>query len=446
MSQPANARKPTRKTPSSEALLAAACAIVRAEGLQGLTLRSLAQRLDVSVTVLTTHYGNRSDLLAAICRAAAGREARHMDAWRGLFEGLERVPPTLAASLAEAILDEQATELADVAVLYFELLHACAWDESVRGALEDWTARRRGFWDAFGRGAGISAALVDSGWWHGYMIAEGFYGLALDGDPAYRLLRRLGLQRLFAGGIAQEEHAPDGKGGLFAGGIAQEQHAPDGMESLFAGGTAQEEYAPDGKVFDGLGERMRHAERPAGEAVAAPAWVAAAARACGIRLAMQGVGALTHRAIAADAGIAHTTLSYRFPTQHDLVVAGLESITAHILGAVDADSLDGVHRLRTEGDGAQLDLARANLAVALAARRMPALLPHVAHMRSRRGVNLAKVLRRYLPQARGVDALCAQVVSLGLTGLTNAAPPGEPGDAAVAAAFGAAARWLAASR
>ncbi|WP_338760099.1 TetR family transcriptional regulator [Massilia sp. METH4] len=406
MPQPVPAKTPSRKTPAADALLAAACAIIAAEGLQGLTLRPLAERLGVSVTVLTNHYGNRGDLVAAICRAGSAQEATGAKGWRTLLAPIGSLPGQLAASVAEAFLDEQATRQRDNATLYFELLHAGTWDQTIRPALADWTAQCRAFWDDFGRRAAIPAPLIETGWWHGYMLAEGFYGLALDGDPSYRLLRRLGLQRVFAGGAAR---------------------AAD---------------AADGILFDRLGERMRHAEVPATDRGTAPAWVADAARACGIRLAMQGVGAVTHRAVAADAGVAHTTLSYRFPTQHDLVVAGLESITAHVLSAVEAESLDDVERRRTAGDGARLDLARANLAVALAARRMPPLVPRLAHMRSRRGANLAKVLQKYLPGASGVDALCAQVMSLGLTGLTIAGPPGERTDAAVAAAFAAAARWV----
>ncbi|MBY0242399.1 MAG: TetR family transcriptional regulator [Burkholderiaceae bacterium] len=44
-------------------MLEAACRIVGAEGLAGLTLRPLAVMLGVSVTVLTNHYGSRADML-----------------------------------------------------------------------------------------------------------------------------------------------------------------------------------------------------------------------------------------------------------------------------------------------------------------------------------------------------------------------------------------------
>lgn len=392
------------------ALLAAACAIVAAEGLAGLTLRPLAEALGVSVTVLTHACGDRAGIMAALCDAAAARDAVRLDGWRSKLAALPALPPATAAGLAEAILEEAVTQERALSMLYLEMLHACTWDEGLRPAFAAWAAQRRGFWDGFGARGGLAPALTACGWWHGYIVAELAYGVALDGHTAYRMVRRLCLQRLFEGGAAA---------------------APD---------------AADGMLFALLCENMRHAgdadEAGAGTpAGRLPAWSAQAARACGMRLAAQGVNGLTHRAVAADIGIAHTTLSYRFPTQHDLVIAGLESIAAHVMAAVDGGSLEALQHLRA-GDGRKLDLARGNFAVALAAARLPALASYTAHMRSRRGRNLVKVFEQHVPDVRGIDALCASVVSMGLTGLTNTEPPGDGSERSVAAAFAAVSGWL----
>ncbi len=412
MSAPAAARKPSRKAPQAQALLAAACRIVATDGLAGLTLRPLAALLGVSVTVLSTHYGARADVIAAICRAATEHDGLLFDPWRAALARLGSLPPAIAATVAETIVDELATGQHAVSALYLELLQACTWDAALRAPFAGWAATRRAFWDDVGARAGVAPALLACGWWHGYVVAELAYSMALDAEPSYRMLRRLCLHRLFNGGVAP---------------------AGDGTE---------------GALFDLLGEQMGKAGTwpAAAGADTAPAWVALAARACGIRLAAQGVDGLTHRAIAADIGVPHTTLSYRFPTQRDLVDAGLASIVGHIGAAVNAGSLDAVQRLRTEADGQKLDLARASFAVALAAMRRPELAPCTAQMRSRRGDNLVKVLARHMPAASGVDPLCAQVVSMGLTGLTNTAPPGAEAEALVATAYTAAAAWLGATR
>ncbi|MFS2006880.1 hypothetical protein ACEN9F_25035 [Duganella sp. CT11-25] len=407
MTEQVPARRP-RKAPHADALLDAACRIVGSEGLAGLTLRPLAEMLGVSVTVLSTHYGARADVIAAICHAACEQDALLLADWRKMLTALGTPSPPLAADLAEAILEDLATRHRALSLLYLEMLHACSWDASLRPAFAAWAAERNRFWHGFALKAELAPALLDCGWWHGYIIAELAYSVALHGVSSYRMLRRLCLRRLFAGGLAPEPDAEDAV--LFGLLLEQMQYAGGAVST----GSAR-----------------------------SPEWHALAARTCGIRLAAQGVGGLTHRAIAAEMGIPHTTLSYRFPTQHDLVVAGLESIIAHILSAVDSANLEELQRLRTEGDGQKLDLARANFAVAIATTRMPELASYTANMRSRRGNNLVKVFQKYMPDARGIDALCAQLVSMGLTGLTNTEPPGEASDKSVAAAFSAAAKWLA---
>lgn len=407
MTEQVPARK-SRKAPPADALLSAACGIVLRDGLAGLTLRPLAEALEVSVTVLSNQYGARADIVAAICRAARAHDTALLAEWRQTLAALDRLSPAIAAELAEAVLDDLSVRQREVSLLYLEMLHACTWDAALRPVFAEWAAARNGFWRGFAEQAGMSSLLLDSGWWQGYVIAELAYSMASNGMPAYRMLRRLCLRRLFAGGLASP---PDsGDGALFAVLLGQMKY--DGGAALSP---------PAGRVTE---------------------WSTQAARACGMWLAAQGINGLTHRAIAAQIGIPHTTLSYRYPTQHDLVLAGLESIIAHILSAVDSESLDELQRLRTEGDGKKLDLARANFAVAIAAARMPELAAYTVNMRSRRGGHLVKVFRKYLPDTPGIDALCAQVISMGLTGITNTEPPGEASDKTVASAFGAAARWL----
>ena len=408
MSESAPVRR-SSKAPQAKALLAAACHIVGAEGVAGLTLRPLAEALGVSVTVLSTHYGSRADVIAAVCDAAREQDQLLLAVWRDMLDTLGTLSPVIAAELAETILEELATRHRAISTLYLEMLHACTGDTSLQPAFSAWSDQRRVFWNAFAERAGLERVLLACGWWQGYIIAELAYSVVLSQVACYRVLRRLCLRRLFAGGLATNADAGDSA--LFALLLAQMQ-------------------VVSGELSEGA------------RAGRASSWAAQAARACGRRLAAQGMSGLTHRAIAAEIGIPHTTLSYRYPAQRDLVIAGLESIIGHIRLAVDADSLPELQRLRIEGDGKQLDLARASFAVAIAASRMPELASYTADMRSRRGNNLVKVFMKYLPQARGIDALCAQVISMGLTGLTNTEPPGEESDKTVAAAFGAAAHWL----
>lgn len=392
MAESTPARKRT-KAPPEEDLLAAACRIVASEGLAGLTLRPLAESLNVSVTVLSNHYGTRAEIIAAICRAAWAADNVALARWHLTLSRLGDLAAPAAADLADTILEELAVAGRELALLFLEALQASAWDEAVRDALAPWLSARTQFWRDVGRRAGLPPSLTDNGWLGAYFIDELAYSVVLNHLPSYRLLRRLCLRRLFSG------LAPGPKA--------------DADMTLFAAMFDELEYTP-GELA------VMHGAQLAAD------WPGRAARACAMLLTERGVGALTHRAVAAAAEVPHTTLSYRFATQQDLVIAGLEYIISHLLQAVDKGALSGdlaqtPPQLSTS-DGHGLDVGRATLAVAIAAARMPQLAPCAADMRRRRGINLVKILQRLSPPVPAVDLLSAQIIAIGMIGFGATLP------------------------
>jgi AcrR family transcriptional regulator len=384
------------KAPKDSDLLAAACGIVAQNGWAGLALRPLAESLDVSVTVLSNHYGTRADVVAAVCRAAHGEEQRIFTGWRATLAKLDTLSPALAAELADTIVQELAVRHRDFSLLFMEILQSAGWDEALRIAFSPWLDERMRFWALLGARAGLPPALTDSGWLGGYFVDELAFSISLDQQPAYRMLRRLCLRRLFCGISAAATGAED--------------------DTMFAALFDQLEYR-EGEIAVGHGVDVSND------------WQGQAARACAIALTERGVGALTHRAIAAEAGVPHTTLIYRFATQQDLVVAGLEFIISHVLRAVDEGELSGdltaaPGRMNSFGDDG-LDVGRATFALAIAAARMPKLVPSAADMRRRRGINLVKILRRISPALPGIDMLAAQIASVGLIGYACTLPLAE---------------------
>jgi AcrR family transcriptional regulator len=385
------------KAPDSRQLLNAACSIVAESGWAGLTLRPLAESLAVSVTVLSNHYGARAEVVAAICAAACAEEERLFAGWRQMLARLGPLSAGIAADLADTIVEELAVRQRAFSLLFIEALQTSSWDDSLRSAFAPWLQARMLFWTQLGIQAGVPAAAAGAGWLGGYFIDELAHSLCLNHLADYRMLRRLCLRRLFSGIAAQ----PD-----------------SGDVALFEA------------LFDGLEYRAGETAVTHG-AVVAVDWAGRAARACALTLTERGVSALTHRAIAAEAGVPHTTLSYRFPTQHDLVVAGLEYIITHLLQAVDDSERSGdlpqtLAQLRT-ADGHDLDVGRATFALAIAAARMPRLVPSAADMRRRRGINLLKILRRAEPPLRGLDMPAAQVASVALIGYACTLPIGDAG-------------------
>lgn len=385
----------------------AACSIVQRNGWAGLTLRPLAQWLNVSVTVLSNHYGTRSEVMTAICRAACADEQRIFAGWHRTLDRLGAVPLSLAINLADTILEELAVKERNFSLLFIELVQASSWDDSLRSSCAPWVKARMQFWTAFGKRAGLSDMLLGSGWFAGYFVDELAYSIVLNHLPAYRMLRRLCLRRLFAGLVTDHDNAKDAE-----------------MFEI---------------LFDDIGHGIGELEVVHGTA-APDGWPGRAARACATLLTDRGVSGVTHRAIAAQVGVPYTTLSYRFPTQQDLVIAGLEYIISHLLKAVGTgDVPDDPSALQAQIDkeeGQRIDVSRATFAVAVAAARMSTLVTCAADMRRRRGINLIKVLQQVSPPLSGIDQLSAQVMSVGLIGLINTMPPGDATTAVMTAAYG----------
>lgn len=383
------------KAPDPRQLLNAACGLVSDGGWAALTLRPLAESLEVSVTVLSNHYGTRADVVAAICAAALDDEERLFGGWCALLDRLAPLDAVAAADLADTILEQLAVAERPRSLLFLEALQASSWDDELRAVFSPWRDARMRFWAGLGRQARMPAEVVDSGWLGGYFIDELAHSICLHHLPPYRMLRRLCLRRLFGA-----------------------THTAQGDAALFDA------------LFDALDYRDGEIAVSHGAQIGAD-WPGRAAQASALALVERGVSALTHRAIAAAAGVPHTTLSYRFPTQHDLVVAGLEYIIANVLQATDGgdrgiEPHPAIARLRA-GDGG-LDVGRATFALALAAGRMPQLAPSAADMRRRRGINLLKLLQRETPPLPRLDPLAAQVASIGLIGFTHTLPAGARGD------------------
>lgn len=382
-SQPATSRGGHR--PDASDVLAAACALVSEAGLAGLTLRPLAQRLGVSVSVLSNHFGARSEIIAAIVEAAIVEDALALAPWTQRVAALSPLEPLIAADLAEAALEELTVRGRGRSLLFTELVQAGAWDSEVRAPAARWASERARFWTLLGAGAGLPEGLLEIGFLPGYILDELVFSLVLADSGPYRLLRRLCLRRLFSGIV------------------------PIGDATT------------ETRLFDVLFEALEDPAAPLGVDHAAPTpsdWRGRAALASAELITSRGVGAVTHRAVAAAAEVAPATLGYRYPTQETLVVAGLEYIISHMLGALRASDYEATFIPPS------LDIGRATFAVAIAAARMTRLAPCTADMRRRRGINLRRVLEKLALPGLAMDALAAQVLAIGFIGLSNG--PADP--------------------
>ncbi|MDO6416286.1 TetR family transcriptional regulator [Sphingomonas sp. BIUV-7] len=351
-------------------LLKAAMTLVAADGLKGLSLRPLAERLGTTVSALSHRFGLKDALIAALIDAAREADALFLDTWLARIRALEVRDGALFADLADAVLSDMAGPEALRTQFYCELVQGAATQPEYAAPLADWKGRRLAFWHAASEGLD-QADLGDI--LHAFSTDEAAHGLAIGDLAAYRWLRRLNLHRLCRGLIAPAD-------------------APDMRQfEIF--------HAALGAPFAASG-RYRPPELSE--------WQAKAAHHISALIISGGSDAITHRAIAARAGVANSTLAYHFPRQEDLLKAGLNDIIARIDGVIHApEEMRDTERYELTS----VEVARATFAIALAATRMPDLKTVAADMRRRRGENLLVQLNRETRDAP-FDLLAAQAVSV----------------------------------
>ena len=391
-------------------LLQAAATLVVRDGFAGLTLRPLASALGVSASSLSNRYGSRDGIIDQVLRDAAEGDRRDLAVWIGLMDKIGSGAALTLADLAETALDHLAIARRDLSVLFLECVQASGWDASLRNALAEWRQVRADFWNGLARHAGVPEDVIESGLVEGYFVDELAYSVSLTGLPAYRALRRLCLRRLFTSPLPQID--------------------PGASEAVL--GEA---------LYNVLGEVAAAPNVVHGVALPQD-WRLAAAKSSAILMTRQGVAGVTHRSVAALADLKPTTIAYRYPTQEDLVIAGLEYIITHLLTSVESAEARKSGELVAPDPMEALDVGRATFAVAIAAIRMTGLVPCAADMRRRRGINLLRLLQSRSPDYARMDRLAAQTLAVGMIGAAMLTPISEASRDSVERLVEPARRWM----
>lgn len=353
-------------------VLYAAMSLVAADGLRGLSLRPLAERLGTTVSALTHRFGLKDSLIATLIEAAREADGAFLDVWLARIEALDVRDGALMADLADAVLDDMVGPEALRSRFYCELLQGVPSRPEIAASLAAWQTRRLAFW----RAAVAPLGQVDLGeTLHAASTDEVAHGLAIGDLAAYRWLRRLTLHRLCCG------LAP----------------AP--------GSSDVRQFTVFRAALGDLG-----ADRGRYHAPDVSAWQAKAARHVSALIVAEGADAVTHRAVAARAGLPNSTLAYHFPRQEDLLKAGLHDIIERAQGRIDAAQTS-----EPDYEMSSVEIARSTFAIALAAARIPSLKVFAADMRRRRGENHLIRLSRLTDGDSPFDLLSAQ--ALAITGI-----------------------------
>jgi len=370
-SQPSTASRFATKADALTEILSAALALVADDGYAGLSLRSLADRVGVSVRTVTHHFGDRSGLVRALIGYAAAADLAAASPWRARASRLAAQDRAGRAMIAEAALDDWTTTSRATALLFCELLRQPPEEHGAADALEAWAQARAAFW------SDVAGPCAPGDLLAMYVLDEATFSLCLSNLSAYRALRRLCLSRLMTGVLA--------RGAIAAGEAA-----------LFADLVA--DLAPPDSIVVGAATPRPRTKRDE-----------IAAHAAAI-IVEHGVDHLTHRAVAAAADVPSSTVVYQFGARDDLVIGALEAVIAKLHASIADSGLRGTPAMRERAR----ETSRATTAVALGAIRYPKLAPHAADMRRRRGEN---VRVDALPIDFGqfsdaFDAITAQVFSI----------------------------------
>ncbi len=378
-----------RKTLRPEDLLTAALQIVAESGIGGLTLRPLAARLGTTVSVVSYQFGQKEQILETVIRDAARAEAAYLDGWRRRLGHTPAISPAVAAQILEQILIDLAVEHRAHTLLFSELLfNVSSVPES--GAMAAWGEHRRQFCAWLARHMAPGAAFDLAGLIDGFLIDECAYSLALGQVDSYRWLRRLCIARLTCG-LKPAGNAAADQALFDAHFEALRQHADHAV-------TRQD------MAYDRGQEEIVHA--------------------CADLISENGMSGLTHRSVGQRAGVAASTVAYHFPTQPDLVRAGLARLipaeqtriqrdgTATYV--VDDDPAGRKKLRRFQG----FEIARSGFGVALSAVRDPDWFAAAADLRALRGFFLSNTLIAEMEPV-SFDRLGVQALVLSASGCAN---------------------------
>lgn len=174
----------------ADRIVAAAMALVADAGLDGLTLRDLAQSVGKSTTVIVNLFGARAGLIEAIAAAAFEQDSAYHETFFADVQGLALSRDGLIA-LIQRYLRERAGPSASFVRVWEDLLIAHDPGGFVAPLLARWEAMRRDAWSAYLHRTLDLAPYGEV--MATYLVIEQFYIGALGGRADYEMIAAEGL-------------------------------------------------------------------------------------------------------------------------------------------------------------------------------------------------------------------------------------------------------------
>ncbi|PHP20112.1 TetR family transcriptional regulator [Sphingobium sp. IP1] len=288
MATAANSEK-TSEIGAMERLIEAVLDLWERDGASDTSARAISRLAQTPVSGIYHHFGSLEQLFLSSHEQAQRESERWCAARLAELEGVAPLPRDAFAPLLAALIDQWCEEERRLAFAWRECQLIAARDDRYGAIAQRWTTMWRNFWEEVctrcghpGRGA--------------------FTAYLFDGEATLHLMRwrrpvdRAGLEELCAGWNDWLCGRP----------------ARDGDWRLYA--RAQADLAlPEQIITGGTMEQVAEAAADV--------------------LARDGMGALTHRAVAAQAGLTLGVVSYNFRSSAELVRAAFEMIYRRVVGS-----------------------------------------------------------------------------------------------------------------
>ncbi len=379
-------------------VLSAAAAQITQFGLKGLTLRSLAQETGISASLLTYRYGSRDRLLQRVFEEAGRRNREDWAQLDRTLAGMARTPAALPA-IAMAVATHRSNAAREIALLDWISVIAGQRDTQLAPSTVSWPSPHSRFWASRFEEAGL-----DPGPGHAFAAGlEGAVriGLIAPADPRAAawisdLVTRL-CERIRGAGPSRPGDSPA------RAAIEQAGH-----------GT-------------GTGDESR-ARTPTPDRI-----VEAAAR----LILSAGPDALTHRAIAVEAGVSLSSMTHHFATLDDIMLRAFDRIydrasteastgltRTHTISSLSRSVLPGISRRFRTGGHEHVAMEE----IMLFTSRKPALAAMAPALLAMSGRTSTALLKSVSHIGAKADRLDGQIFRFVLTGLHEEAahlPLGE---------------------
>lgn len=381
MKSPASPRPLSRSNPREiNGIVDAARVVVANRGLAGMSLRTVAEQAGTSVGSISYRIGDRTALVTALLDREIELMAEARGEWRERLGLLDPIATGILPDLIGEWLDQEAGTRRTSAIVTCELTLLASREPGALPRIAALLDEQETFWrDILTETpqADRLANLIAS-----YCLDELPFSILLAGETDYRLLRQSTIRGMLRG-----------SGVLPAASISQWHMA-----------------LVDRLAIPAASAHDANARVPEGTKAVLADHIADL-------IADQGVGALSHRTVAQAAGTATSSVAHHFPTQRDILFAGVEALYRRMRSQIRAGNANIRNR----------EIARLTHECALQALTDPAVRPFAIDMRRRRAENVHAQFAEWLEIPVDSDRARVQAVVMALigAGLRTMATDGE---------------------